>query len=125
MQTDRSAELGSLIGPHPKFGPLLFDQKYPVIAGIFALVFGGIMLLVGVHFVSTGGGNLKASLASLGGLGVGAFSTIIGIHFLLVKIHMSYHFYQGGLVYRNRSTVIEAAYSEVARFSINQTRSGG
>ena len=125
VQTDRSAELGVPIGPHPQFGTLLFDQKYPVLPGIAALVFGGILLLVGVWSFSTFNGNPKALIAGLGGLGVGAVSIITGIHFLLVKIHMSYHFYQRGLVYRNRSMVTEAAYSEVARFSINQSQSGG
>lgn len=125
MQTEPSEEMKSRGGPHSRFGPLLFEQKYPIVPGVASLVLGAIVFLAGMGSFAMSRGNPKAFVAGICGLGFGATISAYGIYYLLLKTGMSYYFYRNGLVYRNRSSAIEVPYSEIASFSVHQTRSGG
>jgi hypothetical protein len=125
MQNNPSAESRTLSEPHAKFGLLLFEQKFPFIAGVAALVFGMIMILVGFACFGMRNGGPKAMIAAICGVGVGICSIGGGIYFLLVKTATSYHFYEDGFVYRYRSKELHVPYLDVVRLSIDQSRIGG
>ncbi len=110
---------------HPKFGRLLFDQTFSSGPGVAGIAFGVIMLLLGAYCYSRRDEYTKMLIAGVCGFGAGALLLVTGIHFLLFKTGRMYAFYEGGLVHRHRSSVVEVAYTEVADFSVKKTESGG
>jgi hypothetical protein len=102
---------------HPEFGGLVFQQKFPVLAGIGMILFGGVALLVGIAcFGMMSARRPKLFIAGIGGVVAGVFFAGAGLFHILFKGGKAYRFYERGFVFSLRTGRVELPYPAIKSF---------